>query len=562
MRRVAFATIGIFCFWILSGYVKVPPVANQSSVLDGIKKTFPSASEYLSTAVAITSSAEESRAFEPTLKDRPEPVESRASEPTLEQSTVHQSSHEGQDDPCKNVPWTTKGSSLSMEEKAKLCRQLFAFVLFDYGASSPRIFQDRMELIRHDKLPLCGISVAIFNVHQGYCDGYGQLQSFLFSSKYKELNCMLTEKVHKIVVPETGLTLIDGDYYLKNRKPLPKYDVTIACVRLTPEIMSAAAASAKASVPIVLRDMMSDSVRDRELLKSAISVGTFITDAVLTKGLVSVAFDAFKQPDPPKPDDKSVAPVLYISSHCGVPFRDNFVKEFMKHIKVDSVGKCMNNKQQVSNKQGRYDNQTDAFARQYKFMIAAENTDCSSYCSEKVWMPLARGVVPIVHGCSAIKSFVPKNSIIYSRDFASVAELAKHVKRLSEDPAEYAKLLAWRKTGQSNLVAGDEWQQRFATETWGVGGGYALYRMLREGVYREEVFGGLVQAVSYVSPYVDLSKAVLSRGKRPFLSECRTENPNAARYFTKTCRTRNRDLPSLPPWTQDYESKLKCHRQN
>lgn len=43
---------------------------------------------------------------------------------------------------------------------------------------------------------------------------------------------------------------------------------------------------------------------------------------------------------------QELAPVLYISSNCDTPsYRDLYVKELMKYIKIDSYGKCLNNKQ-------------------------------------------------------------------------------------------------------------------------------------------------------------------------------------------------------------------------
>merc|ERR1711983_106907 len=43
--------------------------------------------------------------------------------------------------------------------------------------------------------------------------------------------------------------------------------------------------------------------------------------------------------------EKGLAPVAYVQSGCDTPsMRDSWVMEFMKHIKVDSYGTCLNNK--------------------------------------------------------------------------------------------------------------------------------------------------------------------------------------------------------------------------
>ncbi len=44
--------------------------------------------------------------------------------------------------------------------------------------------------------------------------------------------------------------------------------------------------------------------------------------------------------------DEGLAPVAYVQSNCDNPMeRDEFVKELMKHIRVDSYGECLRNKQ-------------------------------------------------------------------------------------------------------------------------------------------------------------------------------------------------------------------------
>lgn len=44
--------------------------------------------------------------------------------------------------------------------------------------------------------------------------------------------------------------------------------------------------------------------------------------------------------------DEGLAPVLYVQSICDtMSGRDDYVAELMKYIKVDSYGKCLNNKQ-------------------------------------------------------------------------------------------------------------------------------------------------------------------------------------------------------------------------
>ena len=45
-------------------------------------------------------------------------------------------------------------------------------------------------------------------------------------------------------------------------------------------------------------------------------------------------------------------------------------------------------------------------------MVAAENTLCKHYCSEKVWLPLARGSIAVVRGCFAVAQWAPARGAI------------------------------------------------------------------------------------------------------------------------------------------------------
>lgn len=43
---------------------------------------------------------------------------------------------------------------------------------------------------------------------------------------------------------------------------------------------------------------------------------------------------------------EGLAPVVYVQSSCDAPLeRDAYVRELQKFIRIDSYGKCLNNKQ-------------------------------------------------------------------------------------------------------------------------------------------------------------------------------------------------------------------------
>lgn len=45
------------------------------------------------------------------------------------------------------------------------------------------------------------------------------------------------------------------------------------------------------------------------------------------------------------------------------------------------------------------------FITRYKFVIAYENSVCTDYITEKIWRPLALGIVPIYFGAPNIEVY-------------------------------------------------------------------------------------------------------------------------------------------------------------
>ena len=80
------------------------------------------------------------------------------------------------------------------------------------------------------------------------------------------------------------------------------------------------------------------------------------------------------------------------------------------------------------------------------FYYAAENTNCEYYHTEKPWLALSSGAVPIYLGSSlTAREFFPENSMIYFSDFDSVVSLASHLLYLASNETAYNAYLAWRK---------------------------------------------------------------------------------------------------------------------
>ncbi|XP_030377024.1 alpha-(1,3)-fucosyltransferase B [Scaptodrosophila lebanonensis] len=142
--------------------------------------------------------------------------------------------------------------------------------------------------------------------------------------------------------------------------------------------------------------------------------------------------------------DHTLAPVLFLQSDCDtMTGREDYVLELMKHIRVDSYGACLHNRDLPESLQHDYLNNLYSapllrFISSYKFMIAIENGACDDYITEKYWRPLMVGTIPIYFGSPSIRDWEPNNSsAIYISDFANAAALAEHLKQVGDNATAY-----------------------------------------------------------------------------------------------------------------------------
>ncbi|XP_057314827.1 alpha-(1,3)-fucosyltransferase 10-like isoform X1 [Hydractinia symbiolongicarpus] len=164
-----------------------------------------------------------------------------------------------------------------------------------------------------------------------------------------------------------------------------------------------------------------------------------------------------------------LAPVVFIQSGCNPPSdRDSYVQELMKHIKIDSYGKCLHNKDLPKEYQSAttmHNKGFIEFLQKYKFMISFENAICDDYMTEKIFRTLNVGAVPIYKGAPNIQEWLPNShSAIVVDDFKSPKELADFILHLDTHPKEYEKYLEYKRSGITNSKLNKTLQER----QWGV----------------------------------------------------------------------------------------------
>lgn len=139
---------------------------------------------------------------------------------------------------------------------------------------------------------------------------------------------------------------------------------------------------------------------------------------------------------------RNIAPILYIQSECNCSTeRDAYVKELMKFQKIDSYGKCLNNRKLPLSAQSNSEHLLK-FIGFYKFVIVIEDSICEDYISEKFWQALLAGVVPIYFGSLSAKDWFPNNkSAILLQDFPTPQLLSDYINKLMKDDNLYDEYL-------------------------------------------------------------------------------------------------------------------------
>ena len=168
--------------------------------------------------------------------------------------------------------------------------------------------------------------------------------------------------------------------------------------------------------------------------------------------------------------EEGLAPVLYIQSDCDVPSdRDRYVKELMKYIKVDSLGKCLHNKDlpdEFVDPLTMDENGFHQIIARYKFALSFENAICKDYITEKLWRPLNLGSVPIYKGSLFVQDWMPNNhTIILADNYPTVEALVNYIKYLDGNDDEYARYLDFKdpKKFTNSMLT-----ESMKTRPWGV----------------------------------------------------------------------------------------------
>ncbi|EGG25007.1 CAAX prenyl protease [Cavenderia fasciculata] len=190
--------------------------------------------------------------------------------------------------------------------------------------------------------------------------------------------------------------------------------------------------------------------QDRDVIKLPV----FSRNGLLSleeSGAGGYDFNYYKDLHSQKSHDRLVSWMAYSCSNetTDKPFpRTLYVGELMKHCKVDSYGRCLNNKEMPVG--GDRNSQNASLVKkevisQYKFYLAFENTNCPGYISEKIFECYVAGVVPVISAHPSVHRQLPPDSYIDMEQFDSIGDLAAYLNYLNYNTDLYSSFFNWRR---------------------------------------------------------------------------------------------------------------------
>ena len=134
---------------------------------------------------------------------------------------------------------------------------------------------------------------------------------------------------------------------------------------------------------------------------------------------------------------------MMISSPFNQSKRQEYLQELMLYIPIDSYGKLFNNCK-LEQDSGQ-DSKMELY-KQYKFVIAFENSCATDYVTEKFYDPLLAGAVPIYLGAPNIEEFTPgEGCFVDIRNFDPPQKLADFLLNACRSEDIYNTFFQWKK---------------------------------------------------------------------------------------------------------------------
>eukprot|EP01116_Phalansterium_solitarium_P020773 TRINITY_DN6227_c0_g1_i1.p1 TRINITY_DN6227_c0_g1~~TRINITY_DN6227_c0_g1_i1.p1 ORF type:complete len:380 (+),score=48.41 TRINITY_DN6227_c0_g1_i1:205-1344(+) len=138
------------------------------------------------------------------------------------------------------------------------------------------------------------------------------------------------------------------------------------------------------------------------------------------------------------------AAALYISN-CEAYPRDQYMRELMQHIGLDSYSSCYRTPGSGLQSQDRHWREKVRVGNEYPFWLAFENFIEDDWVTEKFWEAWQTNSLMVYIGAENVLDYSPgENSFIVGNNFAGPKELAKYLRYLESNVTAYKEYFKWK----------------------------------------------------------------------------------------------------------------------
>ena len=165
--------------------------------------------------------------------------------------------------------------------------------------------------------------------------------------------------------------------------------------------------------------------------------------------------DEFARPgNPVTPCHHCKSSIVWVASNCKTTTNDRmeFVRQFMRFMRVDSYGKCLTNMELPAGMEAqrgagrKFWQDKVRLLGNYPMTLVLENSNVYDYVSEKVFQALLAGSIPVYLGTGNVEHFLPHSSAaIRVADFASPQLLAEHLQSVLQNMTALQLHHEWRR---------------------------------------------------------------------------------------------------------------------
>ena len=180
-------------------------------------------------------------------------------------------------------------------------------------------------------------------------------------------------------------------------------------------------------------DYMNDHFYSTQSLTSSVPLSTFNSTIYSFRNRPMVDYETAEK-----------KAIYLVNDNCSAQKRNRWFDAVKAKVTVDSYGKCGHNKEvpqgmTISTPEGRI-----ALSKQYRIVLAFDETNSKDHISEVVWEAFVSGAVPVVLGADNLRDRLPPNSFINVKDYNHWDELGDYVKKVISDKDLWLSYHKWR----------------------------------------------------------------------------------------------------------------------